>query len=75
MYFFKCFLEIKEGFEFKKIFLELENCLLVLKILIKNDEFMFRSVIYDLMFMYRMIDDKYFENVLLLMEKLDEKKL
>lgn len=36
---------------------------------------MIRSVIYDLLFMYRMIEDKCFENVLLLMEKLDEKEL
>lgn len=35
---------------------------------------MIRSVIYDLLFMYRMIDVKYFENVLLLMVKVDEKK-
>lgn len=57
MYFLKCILLFKEGFEFRKIIFNLENCLLVLLILIINEEFMIRSVIYDLMFMYRMIDD------------------
>lgn len=32
-------------------------------------------MIYDLLFMYRMNEDKYIENVLLLMDKLDEKEL
>lgn len=31
-------------------------------------------MIYDFLFMYRIIDDKKFENVLLLMDKLDEKE-
>lgn len=32
-------------------------------------------MIYDLLFMYRIIDDKKIENVLLLMDKLDEKEI
>lgn len=75
VYFLKCISLFKEGFELRKTILNLENCLPVLPTLITNEEFMTRSVTYDPMFMYRTIDDQYFEKALLSMEKQDEKKL
>lgn len=54
---------------------DLENSLIVLKLINEKDVFMIWSVIYDLLFMYWIVDDECLENVLLLMDKLDEKKL
>lgn len=70
MYFLKCLLLIIDGYDFRKKLVILEKKLLVLKVLDWDDVYFVRSLMFDLMFMYRVSDE-----FLLIIEKVDRKRL
>lgn len=70
VYFLKCLLLIIDGYDFRKKLVILEKKLLVLKVLDWDDVYFVRSLMFDLMFMYRVSDE-----FLLIIEKVDRKSL
>lgn len=75
MFFLKCLFLIEEGNSFWKMIISLENSLLVLKFIDWKNDFLVRSVIFDLLFMYRIDGDRNIEIVFLFIEKLEMKRL
>lgn len=75
MFFLKCLFLIEEGNGFWKMINSLENSLLVLKFIDWKNDFLVRSVIFDLLFMYRIDGDRNIEIVFLFIEKLEMKRL